>query len=100
MTAKLAPLHPGEVLREEFMAPLGLTAYALAKACHIERPRIERIVREKHGISADTALRLAKYFGTTPEFWLNLQHSFDLEEARQEIGNDLEEIETRQFEAA
>jgi addiction module HigA family antidote len=92
--AKLAPLHPGEVLREEFMEPLGITAYALAKACQIERPRLERIVRELQGISADTALRLAKYFGTTPEFWMNLQSRYELEEARNEIGEDLEEIET------
>jgi addiction module HigA family antidote len=91
--AKLAPLHPGEVLREEFMEPLGVTAYALAKACQIERPRLERIVRELQGISADTALRLAKYFGTTPEFWMNLQSRYELEEARNEIGEDLEEIE-------
>jgi addiction module HigA family antidote len=92
--AKLAPLHPGEVLREEFMEPLGITAYALAKACQIERPRLERIVRELQGISADTALRLAKYFGTTPEFWMNLQSRYELEQARNEIGEDLEEIET------
>jgi addiction module HigA family antidote len=92
--AKLAPLHPGEVLREEFMEPLGITAYALAKACQIERPRLERIVRELQGISADTALRLAKYFGTTPEFWMNLQSRYELEEARNEIGEDLEEIES------
>jgi antitoxin HigA-1 len=92
--AKLAPLHPGEVLREEFMEPLGITAYALAKACQIERPRLERIVRELQGISADTALRLAKYFGTTPEFWMNLQSRYELEEARDEIGADLDEIES------
>jgi addiction module HigA family antidote len=91
--AKLAPLHPGEVLREEFMEPLGITAYALAKSCQIERPRLERIVREQQGISADTALRLSKYFGTTPEFWMNLQTRYELETAREEIGEDLEEIE-------
>ena len=90
---QLAPLHPGEVLREEFMVPLGITAYALAKACQIERPRLERIVRELQGVSADTALRLAKYFGTTPEFWMTLQTRYELEEARDEIGSDLEEIE-------
>jgi antitoxin HigA-1 len=94
--AKLAPLHPGEVLREEFMEPLEITAYALAKACQIERPRIERIVREQQGITADTALRLSKYFGTTPEFWMNLQARYELEAAKIEIGDDLEEIETRE----
>src|SRR4029077_3162315 len=93
--AKLKPLHPGEVLREEFMEPMGITAYALAKACQIERPRLERIVREQQGITADTALRLSKYFGTTPESWMNLQNRYELEAAREEIGKDLEEIETR-----
>jgi antitoxin HigA-1 len=93
--AKLAPLHPGEVLREEFMEPFGLTAYALAKACQIERPRLERIVREKQGITADTALRLSKYFGTTPEFWMNLQTKYELETAKDEIGDDLDEIKAR-----
>lgn len=97
---KLAPLHPGEVLREEFMEPLGLTAYAIAKACQIERPRIERVAREQCGISADTALRLGKYFGTTAEFWMNLQNRYELESALVEIGNDLEEIETREPVAA
>lgn len=96
MARQLAPLHPGEVLREEFMEPLGITAYALAKACQIERPRLERIVREQQGISADTALRLSKYFGTTAEFWMNFQSRFELEEAREEIGADLEEIELLQ----
>lgn len=98
--AQLAPLHPGEVLREEFMEPLGITAYTLAKACHIERPRLERIVREQQGITADTALRLAKYFGTTPEFWMNLQNRYELEEAKEEIGTDLDEIQAREQVAA
>jgi len=98
--AKLPPLHPGEVLREEFMEPMGITAYSLAKACRIERPRIERIVRERQGISADTALRLAKHFGTTPQFWMNLQSRYELESAEQEIGSDLDEIPTRQPRAA
>ncbi len=98
--AKLAPLHPGEVLREEFMEPLGITAYALAKACQIERPRLERIVREQNGISADTALRIAKYFGTSPEFWMNLQSRYELESAKVEIGRDLAAIKTRKSVAA
>jgi addiction module HigA family antidote len=98
--AKLAPLHPGEVLREEFMLPLDITAYALAKEIQIERPRIERIMREQQGITADTALRLSKYFDTTPEFWMNLQTRYELESAKLEIGNDLEEIKTREPVAA
>jgi addiction module HigA family antidote len=83
---KLPPLHPGEVLREEFMEPLKLTAYTLAARIDVPRPRLERIIREKNGISADTALRLGAYFHTTPEFWLNLQSKFELETARREKG--------------
>ncbi len=93
MTKKLAPLHPGEVLREEFMKPLCITAYALAKACQIDRNRLERITRETHGITADTALRLSKVFGTTPEFWMALQNRYELETAKRQIGHDLDEIE-------
>jgi len=78
-TSQLSPLHPGEVLREEFMEPYNLTPYALAKACDIPRTRIERIAREEMGITADTALRLAKFFGTTPEFWMTLQNRYELE---------------------
>jgi antitoxin HigA-1 len=89
---RLPPLHPGEMLREEFMAPYKLTPYALAKACGVPRTRIERIVREEMGISADTALRLAKYFGNSVEFWLNLQAQYDVEIAKQKIGKGLEKI--------
>lgn len=91
--AKLAPLHPGEVLREEFMVPMGLTAYALAERCHVPRTRIERIAAEETSISADTALRLAKALGTTPEFWLNLQARYAVEVTKPKIMRDLEAIE-------
>jgi addiction module HigA family antidote len=90
---KLAPLHPGEVLREEFLVPLKLSAGALAKACGLPRTRIERIVAEDVGITADTALRLAKALGTSAELWLNLQNDFELETARRSIGKDLDKIE-------
>jgi addiction module HigA family antidote len=93
----LTPLHPGEVLREEFMQPLGLTAYALAKACQVPRTRIERIAREEVGITADTAIRLARYFGTTPQLWMNLQADYDLRSAQAAIGNALEGIPERQL---
>jgi addiction module HigA family antidote len=98
--AKLAPLHPGEVLREEFMEPYGLTAYALANLCHIPRTRIERIAREETGITADTALRLAKVFGTTPEFWLTLQSKFEVETTEAAIARELKSIKTREQVAA
>jgi addiction module HigA family antidote len=71
-------IHPGEILREEFMIPLELSGYALAEACHVPRTRIERLAREETPVTADTALRLGRYFGTGPEFWLNLQTAFDL----------------------
>ena len=93
MARKLAPLHPGEVLREEFLVPLNLSAGALAKACGLPRTRIERIVAEDVGITADTALRLAKALGTSAQLWLNLQTDFELETARRSIGKDLDKIE-------
>lgn len=91
--ATLPPLHPGEVLREEFMVPHGLTAYAVAKACRVPRTRIERIVREELGVSGDTALRLGRFFGIDPRFWLNLQSRYEVETAKRELGSALDEIE-------
>jgi antitoxin HigA-1 len=79
---RLPPLHPGEVLREEFLAPLGMSAYALAKALHVPVNRITAILSGERAVSADTALRLARFFGTTAEFWINLQGGYDLELAR------------------
>jgi len=93
MAKKLPPLHPGEVLREEFLVPMGLSAGALAKACGVPRTRIERLANEQIGVTADTALRLSKAFGTTPELWLNLQTSFDVRTARQKIAAELDRIE-------
>jgi antitoxin HigA-1 len=71
-------IHPGEVLREDFLRPSGLTANALAKALHVPAPRINDIVRQRRGITADTAMRLARYFGGDPQSWLNLQTIYDL----------------------
>lgn len=93
MAKRLPPMHPGEVLREEFLEPMGLSAYAVAKACNLPRTRIERIAREEMGITADTALRLGKVFGTTAAFWLNLQSRFDLLNAEREIAPALADIE-------
>jgi addiction module HigA family antidote len=92
IVATLPPLHPGEVLREEFLKPMKLTPYAVAKACSVPRTRIERIAREELGISADTALRLGRFFGIEPEFWLNLQTRYDLETTSAAIGRALERI--------
>ncbi|HYD68534.1 HigA family addiction module antitoxin [Azospirillum sp.] len=82
--------HPGEVLREEFMEPLGLSAHALAMALRVPATRIGEIVKERRGVSADTALRLGRYFGTTPEFWLNLQQAYDLSLARNQTGDTID----------
>ena len=83
---KMRPIHPGEILREEFLAPLGMSAHALAMALHVPAPRINDIVRERRSVTPDTALRLARFFDTTAQFWLNLQSSFDLKQAEHETG--------------
>ncbi|MFT4277271.1 MAG: HigA family addiction module antitoxin [Rhodopseudomonas sp.] len=93
MINKLPPLHPGEVLREEFLVPLGMSPGALARVCGVPRTRIERIASEDTGITADTALRLAKAFGTSTEFWLNLQNAYDVRTAKARIAGDLAKIE-------
>lgn len=94
----LPPIHPGEILREEFLSPLEMTPYALAKHLHVPRTRVERIVAEKIGISADTALRLGKFFKTTPQFWLNMQTSYDLKIQSAVMKKELAEI--KELEAA
>jgi antitoxin HigA-1 len=86
---KLAPIHPGEFLLEEFMKPLGLSQNALARALDVPPGRIGEIVNERRGITGDTALRLARYFRTTPEFWLNLQARFELESAEVAAGAEI-----------
>jgi addiction module HigA family antidote len=93
MNKKMPPMHPGEVLREDYLEPLKLTPYALAQALNIPRTRIERIVREETAITADTAHRLGRYFGTTPQFWLNLQADYDLRLAAASLGKQLEKIQ-------
>ncbi len=87
---KMRPIHPGEILREEFMLPLGLSAHALAVALRVAAPRVNDIVRERRGVTPDTALRLARYFNSTPQFWLNLQTSYDLKAAQLANGKKIE----------
>ncbi len=82
-------IHPGEILREEFMKPMGISQNALAIALHIPVTRIGEIVHERRGITADTALRLGKYFGTTSEFWMNLQTQYDLGKTFKEKKEDI-----------
>jgi addiction module HigA family antidote len=90
MAKKLDPIHPGEILLLEFLEPLELSQYRLAKDISVPPRRINEIVHGKRGITADTALRLARYFGTTEAFWMNLQARYDLEVQRDELGNSLE----------
>ena len=87
----LDPIHPGEILEEEFMKPLGLSANALARAIDVPVTRISEIVRGRRGVTADTALRLGRLLGTTPEFWLGLQVEFDLRVARRDFGSAINE---------
>lgn len=82
----MRPIHPGEILREEYLEPLGMSVNALSKALHVPATRMNEIVRENRGVSADTALRLARYFSTSARFWLNLQTEFELRQAQ--IGNE------------
>jgi antitoxin HigA-1 len=88
--ADFAPTHPGEVLREDFLKPMGLSQYALAKALGVPQIRVSEIVNAKRGMTPDTALRLARYFGTTAEFWIGMQATYDLEKARDRVGTEIE----------
>jgi addiction module HigA family antidote len=100
MAKKLPPVHPGEILREEFLAPMRLTPYAVAQACAVPRTRIERLAREETPVTADTALRLARYFGTSAEFWMNLQTQYDLERVQDTTAAALRKIQPRRKSAA
>jgi len=84
--AKLSPIHPGEVLKEEVLEPLQMSVNQLAKALAVDAPRLNEIVRGRRGITADTALRLSRYLGTSPQFWLNLQCSYELRTTEQQKG--------------
>ena len=86
---RLPPIHPGEILREEFLSPLGMSAHELSLALRVPATRIIDIVNEKRGITADTALRLSRYFGTTSRFWMNMQASWELEVAADRLGDEL-----------
>ena len=88
-TKTMPPIHPGETLREDFLKPLGLTANRLAIELQVPVTRVNDIVRGRRAITADTALRLARYFGTSPQFWMNLQTNYDLELAQDERGMEI-----------
>lgn len=92
----LPPVHPGEILRDEFLKPMDLSVYALARALGISRPRLNDIVLGRRGVTTDTALRLGRYFGMTPEFWINLQTRYDLDVAERTVRVQIEqEVEPR-----
>lgn len=96
ITNGMRPIHPGEVLREEFLHPMGMTAHALAMALQVPAPRINDVVRERRAVTVDTALRLAKYFGTSAEFWMGLQIDFDIATARATMTDVLARIVSRE----
>lgn len=87
---KLPPIHPGEILLEEFLKPLGMSMNRLAEALHVPANRITQIVEGQRSITGETALRLARYFGTSPEFWLGMQRDYDLQVARDEFEAEIE----------
>ncbi|MBL7862839.1 MAG: HigA family addiction module antidote protein [Cyclobacteriaceae bacterium] len=97
---KLKNIHPGEILQEEFLLPLGLTAYKLSKDIGIPQTRVSEIIKGNRRITADTALRLSKYFGNSAKFWLGLQDDFDIEEEGQLKSKELNSIEQYQSNAA
>ena len=91
---RLAPVHPGELLRDEFLVPMALSVYRLARAIKVSRPRLNDLVLGRRAVTIDTALRLGRYFGTTPEFWINLQTRYDLNVAEHTLRREIErEIE-------
>ena len=87
---RLPPVHPGEILRDEFLTPMELSVYRLAQAIKVSRPRLNDIVLGRRGITTDTALRLGRYFGMTPEFWINLQTRYDLDVAERTTRRQIE----------
>jgi len=88
-------VHPGEILREEFLKPLGMSAYELAKRLHVPVPRVNDIVLERRGISANTAVRLARFFRTTEQFWMNLQTAYEVSRVRAAHAAEIERIQPR-----
>ncbi|MBE7439072.1 MAG: HigA family addiction module antidote protein [Spirochaetales bacterium] len=95
---RIRNIHPGEILSEEFLTPMGISAYRLAKETGMPQTRIGDIIHGKRSISANTALRLARFFGVSPQFWLGLQNDYDLEEQKRNLRNDLERMSTyKQF---
>lgn len=93
-------IHPGEVLREEFLKPMGISANELARSIHVPAPRINDIVLERRGITADTAVRLARFFGMSEEFWMNLQLQYEVRAAQQRLRHTISKIQPRRSKQA
>lgn len=91
MRKKLPPIHPGEILLEEFLRPMGISQYRLAKSISVPPRRINELVHGNRGVTADTALRLSRFFGTSEQFWMNLQTRYDLEFEKDRLGSRLDE---------
>jgi antitoxin HigA-1 len=100
MTKKLHPVHPGEILTEDFLNPMHLTSYAVAAMAGVPRTRIERLAHQETALTADTALRLGRLFGVSAAFWMNIQARYDLERAEDESADALASIKPYHFEAA
>jgi addiction module HigA family antidote len=92
MINRIPNIHPGEILLEEFLKPMGITAYRLSKETKIDQTRISGIIKGKRSLSVDTALRFSKFFGNSPEFWINLQSHFEIEKKKREMDRELKKI--------
>ncbi len=97
MEDRISPIHPGEILQEDFLVAMNISAYKLAKETYIDQTRISEIVKGKRSISIDTALRFSKYFGTSPEFWINIQTQYDMEKKKEELAHELLKIHAHEF---
>ena len=94
MSERMEPIHPGEILQEDFLIPMKISAYKLAKETFLDQTRISEILKGKRSLTIDTALRLSKFFGTTPEYWINMQTQYDMEKKMNEIAQELNKIQT------
>lgn len=92
MEKRMSPIHPGEILQEDFLIPMNISAYRLAKETYMDQTRVSEIIKGKRSVTIDTALRLSKFFGTTPEFWINIQTQYDKETKEAEIAEELNNI--------
>jgi len=97
MDDRITPIHPGEILQEDFLIPMNISAYKLAKETFLDQTRISEIIRGKRSITIDTALRFSKFFGTTPEFWINIQTQYDMENKKEELAPELMKIHSFDF---